>query len=51
MREQHIEKQQAIFSLDWPTWKTLVEAFDIKEPLIPHRKPEQTNISAGGWYA
>lgn len=49
-RELHVEKHQAIFSLDWPTWKTLIKAFDIKVPLIPHRVPDETNVTAGGWY-
>ncbi|OAF99449.1 Nse4-domain-containing protein [Paraphaeosphaeria sporulosa] len=52
-REQNVEVQrrQAVFSIDYATWRTLIEAFDIKEPLIPHRAPEQTNIGASGWYS
>ncbi|KAF2187365.1 Nse4-domain-containing protein [Zopfia rhizophila CBS 207.26] len=49
-REQNVQKHQAVFSLDWPTWKTLIEAFDIKEPLIPYRVQEETAVSAGAWY-
>jgi hypothetical protein len=49
-RDKHVQKHQAVFSLDWPTWKKLIDAFDIKEPLIPHRAPEQTALAAGGWY-
>ncbi|KAF2648253.1 Nse4-domain-containing protein [Lophiostoma macrostomum CBS 122681] len=44
------QKHQAVFSLDWPTWKKLIKAFDIKEPLIPHRAVEESNVNAGGWY-
>ncbi|KAF2742848.1 Nse4-domain-containing protein [Sporormia fimetaria CBS 119925] len=49
-RKKNIQKHQAVFSLDWPTWKKLIQAFDIKEPLIPHRVPEETNVGTGGWY-
>ncbi|KAH7112133.1 Nse4 C-terminal-domain-containing protein [Dendryphion nanum] len=49
-RERKIEKHQAVFSIDWPTWKSLINAFDIKQPLIPHRFPEETNLAPGGWY-
>ncbi|KAF2875218.1 Nse4 C-terminal-domain-containing protein [Massariosphaeria phaeospora] len=50
-REQQVQKHQAVFSLDWPTWKKLIEAFDIKTSLIPHREPEVTAVAAGGWYS
>ncbi|KAF1995473.1 Nse4-domain-containing protein [Amniculicola lignicola CBS 123094] len=50
-RERSVKKHQAVFSLDWPTWKTFIDAFDIKEPLIPHRAPDQSNIAPGGWYS
>ncbi|KAF9737771.1 hypothetical protein PMIN06_007263 [Paraphaeosphaeria minitans] len=52
-REQNVEVQrrQAVFSIDYATWHTLIEAFDIQEPLIPHRDPEQTTIGASGWYS
>ncbi|KAJ4298280.1 hypothetical protein N0V90_006180 [Kalmusia sp. IMI 367209] len=49
-REQNVEKRQAIFSIDYATWQALIEAFDIKQPLIPHRVSEETNVTAGGWY-
>ncbi|KAJ4355771.1 uncharacterized protein N0V89_003791 [Didymosphaeria variabile] len=48
-REQKVEKRQAIFSIDYATWQTLIEAFDIKEPLIPNRASEETSVGAGGW--
>ncbi|KAF2270188.1 hypothetical protein CC78DRAFT_194720 [Lojkania enalia] len=50
-RQQNVQKHQAIFSIDYQIWKTLIEAFDIREPLIPHRMPEETNVSANGWYS
>ncbi|KAF2732079.1 Nse4-domain-containing protein [Polyplosphaeria fusca] len=49
-REQNVQKHQAIFSIDWPTWQTLIKAFDIEEPLIPHRVSEDTNVSGNAWY-
>jgi hypothetical protein len=49
-RRHNVQKHQAVFSLDWPTWKKFIYALDIKEPLIPHRVSEATTVSAGGWY-
>lgn len=49
-RELQIEKRQAVFSIDWSTWQELIEAFDVRKSLIPHRLPEETNMSANGWY-
>ncbi|CAI6337272.1 unnamed protein product [Periconia digitata] len=49
-RQGNVEKHQAIFSIDYPTWKNLVKAYDITEPLIPHRQQEEANIAPGGWY-
>ncbi|KAF1961721.1 Nse4-domain-containing protein [Byssothecium circinans] len=49
-RQYNIEKHQAIFSIDFPTWRDLIEAYDITEPLIPHRVAEEANIAPGGWY-
>ncbi|KAF2715539.1 Nse4-domain-containing protein [Pleomassaria siparia CBS 279.74] len=50
-REQQVQKHQAIFSLDYRTWRNLIQAFDIKEPLIPHRIEEEATVTAGGWYS
>ncbi|KAE8352794.1 putative nuclear protein Qri2/Nse4 [Aspergillus coremiiformis] len=36
-----IQKHQAIFSLDFETWRDLIEVYDIKESIIPHREEEQ----------
>ena len=49
-REQNVAQHQAVFSLDWSTWKQLVEAFDIEEPLIPHRVSESATVTERGWY-
>ncbi|KAI9825134.1 MAG: nuclear protein, partial [Thelocarpon impressellum] len=37
IREQNVQKQQAILSLDHKTWKALIRAYDISEPMIPDR--------------
>jgi non-structural maintenance of chromosomes element 4 len=52
MREKGATRHQAIFSLDFKTWRKLIAAFDITEPLIPHRKDEQRTQMVGnrGWY-
>lgn len=50
-REQNVQKNQAVLSIDYPTWQMFIQAFDIKEPLIPHRVQEAANIAPGGWYA
>ncbi|KAK2875183.1 hypothetical protein FQN49_001700 [Arthroderma sp. PD_2] len=50
-REQGIQKHQAIFGLDFDTWTQLIETFDIKDPLIPHRDDEAEGIpSTGRWH-
>jgi len=51
--EQHergAARHQAIFSLDYVTWKKLTKAFDIRTSLIAHRNDEQTTMNAQGWY-
>jgi hypothetical protein len=50
-REANIQKNQAVLSIDYTTWKMFIQAFDIKEPLIPHRENEEANVAPGGWYA
>ncbi|KAL8792999.1 MAG: hypothetical protein Q9195_004403 [Heterodermia aff. obscurata] len=45
------ERHQAVLHLDFDTWEDLIEAFDIKESLIPHREAGQNQIGATGWYA
>jgi len=49
-REQNVQKHQAVFSLDWGTWRKLIRAFDIREPLIPNREPEEEAVGVRGWY-
>lgn len=44
-------KHQAVFSLDYGTWEKLVEAFDVTEPMIPHRdETEGQVVGDRGWY-
>ena len=45
------ERHQAVLHLDFDTWEDLIEAFDIRESLIPHRQAGQNQIGATGWYA
>ena len=50
-----LQKHQAVFSLDFDTWEELVEVFDIKECLIPHREEDEEAVQANrggtsGWY-
>lgn len=45
-QEKGIQKHQAVFSLDFDTWKNIVEAFNLEETscIIPHREErEETN--------
>ncbi|KAK1837074.1 Nse4 C-terminal-domain-containing protein [Podospora conica] len=45
-------RHQAIMSIDYATWRDVIDAFDIKEPIIPHRKEEEnTGPGAKGWYS
>jgi hypothetical protein len=49
-RENNVQKNQAVLSIDYNTWQMFIQAFDISEPLIPHREQEE-DIARGGWYA
>jgi len=50
-RKKKISKHQAIFSLDYPTWQTLVDAYGESKAMIAHRNTDLHNqTSAGGWY-
>jgi hypothetical protein len=50
-RENNVQKNQAVLSIDYTTWRMFIAAFDIQEPLIPHREQEEANVGSGGWYA
>ncbi|KAL1796540.1 hypothetical protein ACET3X_005080 [Alternaria dauci] len=49
-REKDVQKHQAIFSIDFPTWRMFIEAYDITTPLIPQRQVEDATVAASGWY-
>jgi hypothetical protein len=49
--ERGASRRQAIMKIDFPTWKKLITAFEITEPLIPHRDEEViTQVGGTGWY-
>ncbi|PGH03123.1 hypothetical protein AJ79_07450 [Helicocarpus griseus UAMH5409] len=43
-----MQKHQTVFSLDFETWEDLIEIFDIKEPVIPHREEEVSQSTSRG---
>lgn len=47
-----IQKHQAVFSLDFDTWRDIIETFNITESIIPHREEEEQlqNSRPRGWY-
>ena len=51
-RKNKSSKHQAVFSLDYSTWRSLIDAFEVKEPMIPHRldEPAGTQVAERGWY-
>ncbi|KAK3365239.1 Nse4 C-terminal-domain-containing protein [Lasiosphaeria ovina] len=45
-------RHQSIMSIDMKTWRDIIDAFDITEPMIPHREEEhQQGPGARGWYS
>ncbi|KAI9779946.1 MAG: nuclear protein [Geoglossum umbratile] len=51
MKEQGVQKNQAVFNLSWPTWQDLVDAFQITEPVIPNRESDEgAACGRRGWY-
>jgi hypothetical protein len=44
-------KHQAVFSIDYPTWRAFIQAYDIRDPLIPHRETVEDVVAPGGWYS
>ena len=50
-RKDKTSRHQAVFALDYATWKGLIEAFEVEEPMIPHRAEEvQAPVGERGWY-
>ncbi|KAL1839293.1 hypothetical protein VTJ49DRAFT_1656 [Mycothermus thermophilus] len=51
-RSKAAMRHQAIMSIDMETWRDLIDAFDIKEPMIPTREEEvDRGPGARGWYS
>ncbi|KAF2861566.1 hypothetical protein K470DRAFT_214745 [Piedraia hortae CBS 480.64] len=51
-RAKQMKRRQAVFALDYSTWQALVTAFDIREPMIPHREEDvEQRVGGRGWYA
>lgn len=45
-------KHQAVMSMDMKTWREIIQAYNIQQPMIEHRKePEQNGPGARGWYS
>ncbi|KAK1779979.1 Nse4 C-terminal-domain-containing protein [Copromyces sp. CBS 386.78] len=45
-------RHQAIMSIDMPIWRDIINAYNIKEPMIEHREEEsQQGPGAQGWYS
>jgi non-structural maintenance of chromosomes element 4 len=51
-QKKGIQKHQAVFSLDFETWQSLINAFQITESIIPYRAEEEqiTTNRSRGWY-
>ncbi|KAK4102166.1 hypothetical protein N658DRAFT_423994 [Parathielavia hyrcaniae] len=51
-RSKAAMRHQAIMSIDMATWRDIIDAFDIRQPMIPHRQEEmQQGPGARGWYS
>lgn len=46
-RVKGTEKHQAVLALDYAVWRQLIELYEIREPLIPHRR-EEGDVSDDG---
>ena len=50
--KENLQKRQAVFHLDFEIWEDIIETFEIKASIIPHRQPDPgAQVSANGWYA
>ena len=47
-QKKGIQKHQAVFSLDFDTWQAIIDLYDRKDCIIPHRQEEQQ--TRRGWY-
>ncbi|PWY90889.1 putative nuclear protein Qri2/Nse4 [Aspergillus heteromorphus CBS 117.55] len=46
-QKKGIQKHQAIFTLDFETWRDLTKVYDIKESIIPHREEDTFKMATG----
>ncbi|KAJ5512500.1 hypothetical protein N7463_002052 [Penicillium fimorum] len=49
-QKKGVQKHQAVFSLDHETWEELIDVFNIKDSIIPHREEKQQETGTS-WYA
>jgi len=49
-RSAGLTRRQIILELDEPTWRTLVQLYDIREPMIPTREAHAPLARPGAWY-
>ncbi|KAL9097460.1 MAG: hypothetical protein Q9165_000356 [Trypethelium subeluteriae] len=50
-RANQVTKHQAVFAIDFVTWQQMIDVFQIRQPLIPHRAEDHaTQPTARGWY-
>ncbi|KAJ6107825.1 hypothetical protein N7523_009148 [Penicillium sp. IBT 18751x] len=49
-QRKKIQKHQAVFSLDFETWRELIDVFEIEDSIIPHRE-EQEEETGRGWHS
>jgi len=49
-RENRQMRYQAVFGMDYQTWQKFIDAYEIKESLIPHREERSTQVGGRGWY-
>ncbi|KAJ5573966.1 nuclear protein Qri2/Nse4 [Penicillium hispanicum] len=47
-QKKGIQKHQAVFSLDFDTWKQLIDVFRISKSIIPHREEQEETVRT--WY-
>jgi len=51
-RSKAAMRHQAIMSIDMATWRDIIDAFNITQPMIPNREEEaQQGPGARGWYS
>lgn len=49
-REAGLTRRQIIIELDVDAWKSLVELYDVRRPMIPTRDMERPVSGVGAWY-